>query len=409
MSIQLPEWVRTMFLVLTGDGFPEANEDELRLLAAGWTAAGTDLKGLVGEVDAATYAAVDAVRGVAAAEFVKAMQSLTQSDPRLLDAVADACIEVGEFIGKTALDVEYTKWLVIGELVMLAIQIAWCIASAYYSFGLSLVAIPALQVLGRTLAGRLMMQLVTQILAGLGMQLSLDAAVQLAQFGEGTRHDWDLSKTKMATYTGLVGAGVGMFLHGLFDGALNRFGRFVGDAVEGPRLVNNRAWMWSRGAVGFSSGVVQGASHEWFTDFLTNGLVERKWKAATPFDLTAGGLEEVFQGAGRKAGHRAAGHYRLNPFTALGTIPELSLDTLARIMPAATPLPATPAPLPASTLASLNQVNWSTADPDALAALHGGDGKIPADVVLPTARGGGPLPAVAVAALSGLDFSGLTV
>src|SRR6266567_4518092 len=186
MSIQLPEWVRTMFLVLTGDGYPEADEDALRLLAAGWTTAGTDLKGLVADVDAATYAAVDAVRGVAAAEFVKAMQSLTQSDPRLLDAVADACIEVGEFIDKTALDVEYTKWLVIGELVMLAIQIAWCIASGYFSFG-----------------------------------LSLAAAVQLAQFGKGTRHHWDLDKTKMATYTGLVGGGVGLFIHGLFDGVLN--------------------------------------------------------------------------------------------------------------------------------------------------------------------------------------------
>jgi hypothetical protein len=43
VSIQLPEWARTMFLVLTGDGFPEADEDDLRVLAAGWKSAGTGL------------------------------------------------------------------------------------------------------------------------------------------------------------------------------------------------------------------------------------------------------------------------------------------------------------------------------------------------------------------------------
>ena len=37
MGMQLPEWVRTMFLIATGDGWPEADEDGLRKLAREWS------------------------------------------------------------------------------------------------------------------------------------------------------------------------------------------------------------------------------------------------------------------------------------------------------------------------------------------------------------------------------------
>ena len=37
MGMQLPEWARTMFLVATGDGWPEADEDGLWALSREWS------------------------------------------------------------------------------------------------------------------------------------------------------------------------------------------------------------------------------------------------------------------------------------------------------------------------------------------------------------------------------------
>ena len=40
MGMQLPAWVREMFLVVTGDGWPEADEDALWALARAWATIG---------------------------------------------------------------------------------------------------------------------------------------------------------------------------------------------------------------------------------------------------------------------------------------------------------------------------------------------------------------------------------
>src|SRR5260370_17411906 len=45
-TIQVPPWLSEMFLITTGSGFPEANEQQLYDLAQQWFDAGTALTGL---------------------------------------------------------------------------------------------------------------------------------------------------------------------------------------------------------------------------------------------------------------------------------------------------------------------------------------------------------------------------
>src|SRR5215216_5779050 len=100
MAIQLPDWCRTMFLVMTGDGFPDGDEDQLRELALTWRTTGTNLIGLIDEVNGATIAAIAAFQGNASQEFLDAMRSLTAQEPLLLDSLARGCYGLADSIDK---------------------------------------------------------------------------------------------------------------------------------------------------------------------------------------------------------------------------------------------------------------------------------------------------------------------
>jgi hypothetical protein len=430
MSIQLPEWVSKTFEVTTGDGFPQADEDRLRQLAALWKETGQGLQGLMEEVTAATNAAASLVRGPASVQFISTMRSLTAGDAAAIPSLAQNCLDLADFVDKTALDVEYTKWLVIGQMVMLAAQIAWALATSAFNFGISLPMIPVLQALGRTLAGRLIMMLIQQILVGLIMQIGLDAITQIAQFAAKTRTAWDWQKTGGAAISGLVGAGVGMFLHGLFNGVINPLGKAAANAIENAAdnsaeaaaksagkalftpLAEKPAWVFTKHAVDFSSEVLRGATHEWLTDYMATGIQEGDWDPThvTVFDLTAGGLEEVFEAMSHRSGRGirlgiglATGLSKGNQFAGLAKLPPIGIDAVANLG-----LPPPGKQLP-QTLAGLNQVDFGTANQAALAALREMQAaQLPAEIVLPTAKDGTALSQAALDALSQVDFSRLT-
>ncbi len=281
MGMQLPGWLRTMFLVVTGDGWPAADEDELRALARAWM-------NLADAVSALGYRIVDPVRAVRrtdwdgpAAEAFKA-----SADAQLgqgggpLNGLSQGSRDLSEFIMKTSVDVEYMKLIVVGELLILGAQITYLIAMSPWSFGTSTAAVPALQRAGRSFALMAMWKLAMSVGASAVAQVGLDMAVQLTQVGLRTRKRWDLHLMEAAAITGAVGGALRPGIGALGDLAANAVRPALGKTVtEGLK------------------NVVTNAAGEYATSAGTR-LVTGHGFIGTPWDLTAGAIEGAVDTAG---------------------------------------------------------------------------------------------------------------
>ena len=150
MGMQLPEWTRTLFLIASGDGWPEADEDQLWALARQWTALGDTVGGLQAQV----AEPVRAMRrtdwdGPAAAAFGMTRDGLAGQQ---LSGMTAGSQNVASFVHQTGVNVQYMKIIVLEELLLLAGQIAHLVAMAGPSFGGSLAAVAGLKALGAYLA-----------------------------------------------------------------------------------------------------------------------------------------------------------------------------------------------------------------------------------------------------------------
>jgi hypothetical protein len=220
---------------VVGMDWPQADEDAIYAKAGAHTAAGKAVEH-VGTSGDATFAAVKAsIDGAAADEFGEYWKKFTESDPKFLPNLTKLCDEAAERLKNYGLDVEYTKYMIIGSLILLAYQIWYFIAMAGPTFGESLSLIPGactIAKLGvRELAQKLLNSIVLRnaIIRSVLVMEGMDAGIQLLQMAEGHRTEWDLDKTKMAVeggvLTGLTFAGIGK--------AMSRLG--------GPRLATSLA------------------------------------------------------------------------------------------------------------------------------------------------------------------------
>ena len=291
MGMQLPDWVGTMFLVMTGDGWPEADEDELWALARAWVDLGDALTGLEQRI-------VDPVRAVrrtdwdgpAAHAFAAAGDAPASAGGRQLAGLPQGARDMADFVHDTGVNVQYMKLIVIGELLILGAQIAYLIAMSPWSLGASTAAVPALQSAGRSFALVAMGKLAMSIGSSGVAQLGLDAAVQLTQLGLRTRKRWDLRLMESAAIAGAVG---GTLAPGL--GALGRF------AAKGVRPLLGRT------AADGMKHVVSGAVHEYLTSAGTSMATGHGW-VGTPWDLTAGATGGALEAVrGRQHGGQSPG------------------------------------------------------------------------------------------------------
>ena len=280
MGMQLPEWVRGMFLVVTGDGWPEADEDALWALAREWAGVGNAAAGLQVRM-------LEPVRGVrrtdwdgpAARAFALAGQGPAGLAGRQVQGLAAGSLRVSDFIYETGVNVQYMKIIVLEELVLLAGQIAHLVAMAVPTGGASLAAVPGLQALGQVFARLAQSRLCAWLLsvaAGEVLQLALDSLAQAVQLAARTRTHWDEALTENAAITGAVGGVLGPVVHGAVAGLVGR------------------------GAVG---QVVGSAVHEFGTSAVT-GAVTGQGFVGSPWDVTAGATEGAVDAAGQAVGRR---------------------------------------------------------------------------------------------------------
>jgi hypothetical protein len=288
MGMHVPEWVSRFFLVVTGESWPQADEDQLWEIAQAWATFETNMAAIETELAELTRVvqsggwegdAAVAVRG-RLAELV---------DGGSLRELVGAAGKLSRFADGAGTNVEYTKASIIGQLFILTVQIVMLLpwvsfppTSAWASGWIS-----ALITFGRYMSATFFRRLITSILFGIVLQVGLDVAIQFTQlFITGTRDKWDTKRTGGAALAGAVGGVLGPILS-------SGFGR-----IFGQKFVTS--------IVGFA-GI--GALHEWSTEALADLILtgrreqnEDEWASAS-----AGAVEGVLDWIGHRNGRNSAG------------------------------------------------------------------------------------------------------
>ncbi|MFJ8230802.1 hypothetical protein ACIQ9E_12705 [Streptomyces sp. NPDC094448] len=218
-----------MFAILTGEVPPDGDEDKLFALAE----VHNDLHGKLNTTFQAMVA--DALGytkqnfdGDAAKMYQEAMKAFLGGQEGLdyFKAVGDQAQLVAEFTRKSATQLQYTKYMIIAQLIALLIEAAVAAATAFF-FGASIGAYLQKQAIVRmilkTWIGRMIVTLLTHQVINVGMGVAMDSMIQWIQLNQGTRDEWDTDLTKNAALSGMVQG----LLAGPFNALGNRFGKLL--------------------------------------------------------------------------------------------------------------------------------------------------------------------------------------
>ncbi|HET9655132.1 MAG TPA: hypothetical protein VFP72_07245, partial [Kineosporiaceae bacterium] len=254
-----------MFHVLTGDGWPAVDEDEINDLAQLWLAAGQELMAVAPEVTRSARWLADsgALVGDAQKALSRSVAVVTGDGDLALEKLAAAYGELGNYLHGVAVQTQYMKIIVIEELIILAAQILYLLAMIPWTFGASAAGIAALQAFGWQFAGAVLKQLVIAVATGEVLQLGLDAIAQFAQIMERQtghsigRTEWDKNLTASAAITGAIGGALGPIMQGLGHYPTKALGNALGGILG--KNAGHEAGHWA-------GETIRGGVHEWVTD-----------------------------------------------------------------------------------------------------------------------------------------------
>ncbi|MCG6495634.1 hypothetical protein [Kitasatospora sp. A2-31] len=228
MSLQMPPSFDWLAKLTVGQSWPHADEDKLRELGSAWHDAAQELHGIGQQLGASAYGVLDSVGGQVAEEFQAFVTQLESALPEM----AESSKQMGDLGKHTALQVEYSKYMILGQLVLLAAQIAqWAFFAPE--------VLPAAITSARVAVKMILRRLLISVAAGVGLGVGLDAAVQTIQFLKGDRTRWSTENTASAAVSGAIGGAVG----GVFFG--------VGGVVA-PRFANS---LIGKGVLGAATGI----------------------------------------------------------------------------------------------------------------------------------------------------------
>src|SRR6266498_2363759 len=205
MSLMVPSEVRTLFLVLTGDQWPSADEDQLFLLADAWDRAAGRLGSELGpELAEAVNKIRREFRGKAALRFADRMA------PYDVDTAVQRFKALAALLRQTALQVQYVKYVSILSLIELLAEIAWAVAMAGPTFGGSMTwlaaRIPVVRFLLERWWGQLLMRILEAQIVGIALQVGIDVAAQGLQFLTNPhKTSWDAKSTITSIEIGALG------------------------------------------------------------------------------------------------------------------------------------------------------------------------------------------------------------
>ncbi|MFI6574177.1 hypothetical protein ACIBFB_00140 [Nocardiopsis sp. NPDC050513] len=239
MGMQIPDGLVNLFYGLTGTKWPDVDEDRLRDLSDMYETVqyilDTELPELVLLLRRKVSLTFD---GRTTDYFERSLAQFTAGERDYLGEAGRLAEEIKEYAREAANQVEYAKWMIIGQLVQLALEIAWAIAMSYWTFGASLSWITLFTFVRQEMIRRILNWLVWNLLSHLFVAqlfgVTMDLLIQRIQRDEGNRDEWDRELTRMASagafVEGLLSAGLSfgadVFLSKRLSGAL---GDSVGD------------------------------------------------------------------------------------------------------------------------------------------------------------------------------------
>ncbi|GGK40267.1 toxin glutamine deamidase domain-containing protein [Nocardia camponoti] len=253
MGIEIPgelQWV-AKYVLGAGD-WPDGDETAMRRVADGWTAMASALNTIDDDALKALNSSLSALSaGQTHTELATIRDALLKGDQSGFTSLRKWCEKQAEILEDGANDIEHTKLVIIGTMVIAAIEIA---ATAWTGIGLiaSAAGRVAAQVAVRIAVRQLIARMLTRGAAKAAGRLALrgaafealeeggtDLGARLIQVGQGNRSldKFGVSDFLLATGAGAVGGAVGGVLGGaggaLADNASGAASKFVGHTVAG--------------------------------------------------------------------------------------------------------------------------------------------------------------------------------
>ncbi|TDC99267.1 hypothetical protein E1181_29785, partial [Saccharopolyspora terrae] len=210
----VPEEVGNLFMVLTGEKWPQINEDQLRKLSDSWRNTSARLRSeLTPELAQAIKLIRSEFYGKAAMRFADRMAPYVESNG-YIETAATGYEQIAGFLKQLSVQTEYVKLVSLLSLIELLAEIAWAIAMAGPTFGASMAWLAGRYAIVRFLLkniwGRLLMRVIQAQVFGIAFQVAIDAAAQGIQMAKGTRDDWDEDSTKQAAAVGALGGALAL-------------------------------------------------------------------------------------------------------------------------------------------------------------------------------------------------------
>ncbi|MGW2250924.1 scabin-related ADP-ribosyltransferase [Kitasatospora sp. NPDC001660] len=246
MSIHIPDGLAKLFHGLTGMAWPEADEDKLRLAGDDYLLVAQDMPQLEDYIRDLTAYCQEQVSGRTGDGFADMAATLISiGGGSALAEAAEQANQLGKVAHDTANQVEYTKWMIIGQLVQLAAEIAWAIAAAPFTAGASLGQIVAARLVAegviRKILSWLLDRIVMHTFVSIAGGVMMDTIIQLIQIEKGHKSEWDtkslLQAVEFGALNGLIGGPLGLIGGGLtklFRGVIGKsLGKEAGRVLGG--------------------------------------------------------------------------------------------------------------------------------------------------------------------------------
>lgn len=256
MGIEIPDELQWVAKYILGAGdWPEGDETAMRRVADAWTAMAQTLDTVDDNAAVALNAALTALsEGETHTTIAAFRDKLLSGDEATLTAVRKWCEKQAELLDDGANDIEHTKLVIIGTMIVTAAELLAAGLTAWTGIGAvaGVAARVAAQVAVRVAIRQLIARMLTRGAAKAAARLALrgaafealeeggtDLSARLIQVYNGDRalSKFGLTDLGLATFGGAVGGAVGGVLGGgtnvLADGLSSTAGKLAGKVVGG--------------------------------------------------------------------------------------------------------------------------------------------------------------------------------
>ncbi|GAA2645888.1 hypothetical protein [Paractinoplanes durhamensis] len=302
MSIEISGDLAKFLQVLTGEEFPQADEDNLFAQSRALHKAADDVTDSADQFVAGVNAFRNGVNGQTETQFVEDMRRYVMDDPGYIGITAKYVNRLGHSYRNTATELQYAKLMVIAALIELLLEFLVALAMAWINPGAAVAKLLQgrfiMQLLERSLVARIIARVIAAQVVGIGLQTAMDVLVQAYQFSQGTRDTWNKEATiaavEIGSLGGVVGFGIGSGLSGIGK-LLNK----VGSHIPTPKMLDNIQLsdktknFFSHSVPHAVHEITTEASSEIMTEGLYNSMKGEGFKVNAVYAGLSGGISAV--------------------------------------------------------------------------------------------------------------------